>query len=88
MGKKRIGFVNYDDDNENQPIATRSEVDEALDAFFEDNDESGRWTSEEIVYTLRETVKLTVSQVFNYMSSRGYKLQREDDRLVWVIYRR
>lgn len=78
-----IGFVQYGKDADKP--ASKSESDYALDAFFKDNEDNGRWTSEEIVYELRETVKLTVSQVFSYMTEHHYRLERQDDRLVWVI---
>lgn len=61
------------------------EVEAALDAFFLGNEDSGRWTSQDIVENLRGTIKASVMQVFSYMSKHGYKLERQDDRLVWVI---
>lgn len=80
MGK--TGFMSYD---KNEKPVSDSESTKALDAFFRHNVESGRWTSQDIVRNLRETVKVTTSQVYKYMSSHGYRLEREDDRLVWVV---
>lgn len=84
---KRIGFVNYDKEKPAKaaPIAKDSQAEVALDAYFHDESDSGRFTSEEIAYNLRETVRVTTAQVFDYMSSHGYRLERVDDRLVWVI---
>lgn len=84
---KRIGFVNYDKEEPAKaaPIAKDSQVEVALDAYFRDESDSGRFTSEEIAANLRETLKVNTAQVFAYMSSHGYRLERVDDRLVWVV---
>lgn len=84
---KRIGFVHYDKEKptKDAPIAEDSQVEMALDAYFCDESDSGRFTSEEIAANVRETLKVTTAQVFDYMSSHGYRLERVDDRLVWVI---
>lgn len=79
MGK--IGFMQHEAE---KPVSD-SLADAALDAFFSENTESGRWTSTDIVRNLAETVKVTKSQVYKYMTRHGYSLEREDDRLVWVI---
>lgn len=84
---KRIGFVSYDKEETAKaaPIAKDSPAEVALDAYFRDESDSGRFTSEEIAANVRETLKVTTAQVFDYMSSHGYRLERVDDRLVWVI---
>lgn len=84
---KRIGFVHYDKEKptKDAPIAEDSQVEMALDAYFCNESDSGRFTSEEIALNLRETIKISPSQVFDYMSSHGYRLERVEDRLVWVI---
>lgn len=79
----RIGFTNYD--KEAPTKATASESEAVLNAYFRDQTDSGRFTSEEIAFNLRETIKITTAQVFDYMSKHGCQLEREDDRLVWVI---
>jgi hypothetical protein len=68
-----------------QDEALDSEAEKILDAYFQDESDSGRFTSEEIAANVRETLKVTTAQVFDYMSSHGYRLERVDDRLVWVI---
>lgn len=68
-----------------QDEALDSEAEKILDAYFRDESDSGRFTSEEIAANVRETLKVTTAQVFDYMSSHGYRLERVDDRLVWVI---
>ena len=83
---KRIGFVHYDKEKPAKEIRRwDSQVEMALDAYFCNESDSGRFTSEEIALNLRETIKISPSQVFAYMSSHGYRLERVDDRLVWVI---
>lgn len=71
--------------HEAEKPVTDSEADAALDAFFRGNTESGRWTSTDIVRNLADTVKVSKSQVYKYMTRHGYRLMREDDRLVWVV---
>lgn len=68
-----------------QDEALDSEAEKILDAYFRDESDSGRFTSVEIADNVRETLKVTTAQVFDYMSSHGYRLERVDDRLVWVI---
>lgn len=68
-----------------QDEALDSEAEKILDAYFQDESDSGRFTSEEIAANVRETLKVTTAQDFDYMSSHGYRLERVDDRLVWVI---
>lgn len=58
-------------------------VKEVLDAYFEGQDDSGRWTSQDICDNLRDTVEMTPDDVFRYMKERGYVLRRTDDRMVW-----
>lgn len=77
----RIGFIQ---DRGARPVAD-SEAEAALDAFFSSNTDSGRWTSKDIARNLADTVRVSTAQVYKYMSSHGYRLVREDDRLVWVI---
>ena len=55
-----------------------------LDFYFKENTDSGRFTSQDICDNLRDTVALTPDEVTQYMLSRGYVLDRDDDRLVWV----
>lgn len=68
-----------------QDEALDAEAEKILDAYFRDESDSGRFTSEEIAANVRETLHVTTAQVFDYMSSHGYRLERVDDRLVWVI---
>lgn len=85
---KRIGFVNYDKENKEGKAPHKSHdvaAEMALDAYFRDESDSGRFTSEEIAANVRETLKVNTAQVFDYMSSHGYHLERVDDRLVWVV---
>ena len=56
-----------------------------LDAYFSEETDSGRFTSQDICDNLRETIALSPSEVTAYMIERGYTLQRQDDRLVWVV---
>lgn len=55
-----------------------------LNVYFKENTDSGRFTSQDICDNLRDTVALTPDEVTQYMLSRGYVLDRDDDRLVWV----
>lgn len=63
----------------------KDSVEVLLDAYFEGRTDSHRWTSQDIVDNLREMGLLTRAQVTDYMLRHDYKLEREDDRLVWVI---
>lgn len=56
-----------------------------LDAYFNDETDSGRFTSQDICDNLRETMAFTPDEVTTYMASHGYTLERRDDRLVWVV---
>lgn len=56
-----------------------------LAAYFIDNRDSGRFTSQDICDNLRDTASFTPSEVTEYLMGRGCRLQRDDDRLVWVI---
>lgn len=56
-----------------------------LDAYFDETTDSGRFTSQDVCDNLRETMELTPGEVTEYMVKRGYTLQRQDDRLVWVV---
>lgn len=56
-----------------------------LDAYFSEETDSGRFASQDICDNLRETIALSPSEVTAYMIERGYTLQRQDDRLVWVV---
>ena len=55
-----------------------------LHAYFNDETDCGRFTSQDICDNLRDTISLTPDEVTIYMASHGYALQRDDDRLVWV----
>lgn len=55
-----------------------------LDAYFMRNDDSGRWTSQDICDNLRETARISPDEVTAYMLKHGYRLERDYDRLVWV----
>ena len=55
-----------------------------LDAYFADCDDSGRWSSRDICDNMREMVSLSISEVTGYMKEHGYRMQRDDDRIVWV----
>ena len=55
-----------------------------LDAYLQDETDSGRFTSQDICDNVRETVSLTPDEVTLYMAAHGYSLHRRDDRLVWV----
>ena len=68
--------------NETNPGANL--VDVVLDAYFNEDTDSGRFTSQDICDNVRETVSLTPDEVTQYMMSHGYSLDRQDDRLVWV----
>lgn len=48
------------------------------------NQDSGRFTSQDICDNLRETAEFSPAVVTEYMLSHGWQLQRDDDRLVWV----
>lgn len=56
-----------------------------LDAYMNDEHDNGRFTSQDICDNLRETVSLTPDEVTEYLMTKGYSLERRDDRLVWVV---
>lgn len=56
-----------------------------LDAYMNDDQDNGRFTSQDICDNLRETVSLTPDEVTEYLMTKGYSLERRDDRLVWVV---
>lgn len=41
-------------------------------------------TSQDICDSLKDTVKLEVNDVTEHLLASGYKLRREDERLVWT----
>lgn len=55
-----------------------------LDAYFLRNDDSGRWTSQDICDNLMDMARISPAEVTGYMLKHDYQLEREDDRLVWV----
>ena len=56
---------------------------ELLEAYLQDNDR-GRFTSQDIVDNLRSMAPFEVEEVTEFMMACGWKLERDDDRLVWV----
>lgn len=77
--------VVIDDQNEKkeQEISVAECV---LDAYFLRQEDSGRWTSQDICDNVRDTIALTPDEVTQYMLNHRYHLERQDDRLVWVKY--
>ena len=71
--------------SETKRYKDKDSVEVLLDAYFDGQADSHRWTSQDIVDNLREMGLLTRAQVTDYMLRHDYKLEREDDRLVWVI---
>lgn len=71
--------------SETKRYKDKDSVEVLLDAYFEGRTDNHRWTSQDIVDNLREMGLLTRAQVTDYMLRHDYKLEREDDRLVWVI---
>lgn len=55
-----------------------------LDAYFDEETDMGRFTSQDICDNLRETMALTPDEVTEYMIDKGYTLERQFDRLVWT----
>lgn len=55
-----------------------------LDAYFGAAADSGRWTTQDIIDNLSDTVDLTKETVNRYMQEHGYLPVRVDERLVWV----
>ena len=56
-----------------------------LSVYFHDRKDSGRFTSQDICDNLRDTATFTPDEVTAFLMANGYVLQREDDRLVWVV---
>ena len=56
-----------------------------LSVYFHDRKDSGRFTSQDICDNLRETASFTPDEVTEYLMEHGCVLQRDDDRLVWVV---
>lgn len=54
-----------------------------LDAYLQEAD-SERFTSQDICDNLQPTITLTPDTVTEHMLEKGYRLERRDDRLVWV----
>ena len=47
--------------------------------------DAGRWTSQDICDNLRDMISLTPDEVTEYLTKKGMKMKRLDDRLVWVF---
>lgn len=45
--------------------------------------DAGRWTSQDICDNLRDMISLTPDEVTEYLTKKGLKMKRLDDRLVW-----
>ena len=77
--------VVIDDQNEKkeQEISVAECV---LDVYFLRQTDSGRWTSQDICDNVRDTIQLEPDTVTQYMLAHGYRMERQDDRLVWVKY--
>ena len=56
-----------------------------LDAYLNDDTDMGRFTSQDICDNLRDTASFTPDEVTEFLMAQGYVLQRDDDRLVWVV---
>ena len=59
-------------------------VEIVLDAYFDEETDNGRFTSQDICDNLRETLSLTPDEVTRDMIARGYSLVRQYDTLVWT----
>ena len=59
-------------------------VEMVLNAYMDEEQDSGRFTSQDICDNLRETISLSTDEVSGYLMSHGYSLEGSDDRLVWV----
>lgn len=53
-----------------------------LDQYLQVGD-AGRWTSQDICDNLRDMISLTPDEVTEYLTKKGLKMKRLDDRLVW-----
>lgn len=65
-------------------IKKEERVEMVLDAYMDEEQDSGRFTSQDICDNLRETISLSIDEVSGYLMKHGYSLERSDDRLVWV----
>lgn len=85
---RKIGFIQHneekDDEKQKKEKLDVKIYNVILDAYFQKEDDSGYWTSEEIRENLMETLKIPLVYINAYMIARGYHLERQDDRLVWV----
>lgn len=54
-----------------------------LEAYLQEAD-SGRFTSQDICDNLQPTITLSPDTVTEHMLEKDYRLERRDDRLVWV----
>jgi hypothetical protein len=54
-----------------------------LDAYFNEQTDFCRFTSQDVCDNLRDIAELTPDQVTDYLLDRGWQLVRKDDRLVW-----
>ena len=84
---KQIGFIQYDNDkvapkdkDHGEPFGYKA----VLDAYFQADEDSGRWTSEEIHENVMDTMRIPINTINKYMADNDYHLVREDDRLVWT----
>ena len=55
-----------------------------LDAYFDGETDSGRFTSQDVCDNLRETLRRDPDEVTEYLLGEGWSLSRQFDRLVWV----
>ena len=87
---KVIGFHQHSDrktDDKEKKSKKKEDVSVTeciLDAYFLHNHDSGRWTSQDICDNLRDMADLEPAAVTKYMMAHEYRLERDDDRLVWV----
>lgn len=56
-----------------------------LENYFDEDGDSGRFTSQDVCDNLKDTVALSVDEVTEFMLMKGYTLQRDGDRLVWAV---
>ena len=56
-----------------------------LTVYFHDRKDSGRFTSQDICDNLRSTASFSPDEVTQFLMAHGYVLERDDDRLVWVV---
>lgn len=55
-----------------------------LDQYLQVGD-AGRWTSQDICDNLRDMISLTPDEVTEYLTKKGMRMERVDDRLVWAF---